>query len=668
MIRQFLFAFILIFIAYSAFAECKRPVDSKKVMIFVDINGNELEYKRMEQAACERGETLKVLPNNYQKVVRLNKELAAESSKGNRTCTRSPDSAKCKQMMKKVEDLSTRFKILSESSTMPNKDNLRKLVQETDASGSSITNLSFSGHDGGGNFGGSFGSLSKEEVGVIFRDFPNQRDSVQSLLLLGCYTGVVSEIKDWRGKFPQAKLIAGYDGQAPLGDKLAGHSYISDILNKEQVIVRETEKKKLFDLLQNGIRNIRELSAAIYVDPYCSDEGNTNSYYYRPQKRGDQRFRMFDDEGCLKVIHQSGEIRDRLSLYLTGDVAISNNTHGTELRNIYNFARENSHCFKNENENVMGDLQSLMNSNQTDPLTDPDALMMLLFYNNMVVNFARYYKDDLKSLEDLIENLNVDDIVKSLDAKLADAKNTHAINLALANMDHSLRAKYIEEEGQKIREQLLLLAGDNKDVLEYFNLSLFHEGPLTEEENQRLLHLQAPPDYYDKYGNLFNQYMSNRYFLNFVKGASPLEVKQSLEGTLSYSKMLIESLEKNKDSLSHLREDLKTKFWVPTEDNLKGKGRKEILANLTVLNEIVSQNWSYDVEDSIQKLAKAKNSMEMILNFREGVPFSWHEVSDKPEAPAMLQSLFSDQMIYNSNPYAAPVDQEQDPQAYEDEP
>lgn len=666
MVRQLLLAFILLFITYSAFSECKKSISSDKVMIFVDLNGNELEYKRMQEVACARGESLKVLPTNYTQLVRASVALTNESKSSYRICNRNPKSNSCKKSKNKVTSLTATVESIKEKSEIPSKETLEKLVGVLDRSGKKISNLTFSGHDGGGNFGGIIGSISKEDAGTIFRQFPNQRESIQSILLLGCYTGVTAEIRDWRDKFPNAKLIAGYDGQAPLGDKLAGHTYIRDILQKEAVIVKETDQKRLFNLLNTGVDNIRQLSAAVYVEPYCTSE-NPASYYYRPQKKGAQRFRSFDDAGCLKSIHEGAKLRDQLSLYISGEKEIPMSSHGTELRSIYNFSRENSHCFETENHGQADAALSFLDGDTAaDPLSSPDQLMMLLFYNDMKVNFAKFFKDDLEKLEKLIAEMDLTGIVAKIEKERISTSNLILVQEGLIEaLKTGDEKSFIKAEMGKIKEKIEESYGDDPELKKVIELSVFKDDPLTEAE---LLYLQktvVSEEMMNKLNEDVALYHQMKFYKSSLLGSPRNEFEQYLAEGVVWGKKNLEGIDKRIQSASNLKQDLMTKFWIPNEQNIKQKSRKEILDNLTVLNQLLSDSWTYDPEGVITELSNVKNNMEVILNYRDGIPFSWHEITDgKPEAPARITNLFENPISYDANPMAA--DQEQDEQEFDE--
>lgn len=666
MLRQLVFGLILVFITYSAFAECKKQISTDKVMVFVDLNGNPFELEQMKKSACQRGEMLKVLPTNHAELIKLSADLARARTTSHKACGKNGAKSKsCKETVAVANKAEERYSKLKSKSQLGDKEGIEKLVSTLDGENKKISQLTFSGHDGGGNFGGTFANVSKEEVREIFARYPKQRDSVQSLLLLGCYTGVTSEIRAWRESFPQAKLIAGYDGKGPLGDRKAGHTYIRDILQKEQSIVRESEEKKLYSMLDKGIEHINMITAAIYIEPFCGPE-DSRSYYFRSSKKGAQRFRPFDDTGCLKIMHQSIELREKISPYITGETDIPTNTSESELRRLYDFSRENSHCFVDSEApaepNEEGEVSV---SSETDhPMAYPDQLMMLLFYHPFKVNFARFYKDDLLALQQMIDNLDVAPYIEQAqNDKQAILKMLEIQKGLVVAQEKKAEQKYLNRHMKDLKKEIVESLGDDEEMKKYLDIAVFKDGEMTAEESKYL-----QDHNYDLTKDKVLEANINLYHqLRFYRNMDPKhpQTKEHFIDSVKFSEEEIVRIDKQLQGLATAKDDLKTKFWVPTEEAIKNKSRKEILQNLTVYNEILGIIQVYDQGDVIGKMTTAKDNMEALLNYRENVPFAWHEVSETVEPHTRIPSLFSSG---GSNMDSSSNDQEQDPQAYEEEP
>ena len=632
-------------------------------MIFVDLNGNPFEHQQMIKSACERGETLKVLPTNYDKIVKLTSDLTRIKNDSYTICKkRGIRSKACSKSESDIKAVEKKVNDIKNKSQLPNRDGLEKLVADISKGNAKITHLNFSGHDGGGNFGGAISAIGKEEVGEIFQKFPEQRDSVQSLLLLGCYTGVTAEIREWRDRFPKAKLIAGYDGKGPLGDRLAGHTYIRDILKKEQSIVREAEEKKLYSLLNNGIEHIRMLSAAIYVEPFCASD-NPSSYYFRASKQGKQRFRSFDDTGCLKIIHKASEMRLRVTPYVTGEKDIPTNTSSSEMRELYNFARENSHCFTKAEPSTEETADEVPQSEESDhPMGNPDQLMMLLFYHQFKINFARYYKDELAEMEKMIDQFDPTELLEKNTREIVDAARMLELQVGYQKaLGKSDGMKFLNSSMKSLRKQIFDVVGDDEKMKKLIEISVFKEEDLTAEDQELLRNNSVDDRLMAKLSSDFSIYQQMRFYKQMEM--TPDEKRDYINETVSAGKSDLERLESKTHRLATLKDDLKEKFWVPNEKNIKDKSRKEILDNLTVLNELLGEVQSYETKDTIGMLTIAKNNMETLLNYRDEAPFTWHEISDVPEAPARIAKLFEESTASLIGTSFA--DGEQDPQDYE---
>lgn len=72
-----------------------------------------------------------------------------------------------------------------------------------------------SGHSSGMNFMGRTGSVYAFDA--LLTKYPNVKDGVRHFLGLGCYTGTKYHSLEWQTRFPNASVIAGFNGIAPSG-------------------------------------------------------------------------------------------------------------------------------------------------------------------------------------------------------------------------------------------------------------------------------------------------------------------------------------------------------------------------------------------------------------------------------------------------------------------
>lgn len=164
-------------------------------------------------------------------------------------------------------------------------------------------------------------------------------------MLLGCYTGVQKEILSWKSIFPNVRMIGGYDGSAPLSDKLAGHTYLEDLLSKEKKLIQQADEKKINKFMANNVRHFNMLSAAVYVNPVCEEENpeNEKDYYYSSKQRA-LKFHEFDASKCLTMREELDKMSDDYKKYQYGDVEPPSDSSKGELRDLYDEARSVEHC------------------------------------------------------------------------------------------------------------------------------------------------------------------------------------------------------------------------------------------------------------------------------------------------------------------------------------
>ena len=93
--------------------------------------------------------------------------------------------------------------------------------------------LIISGHHGGGQFYGSNGKFDLsdlEDNTKIPVTLLKSLEKVKFLYLLGCHSATLYLNYRWKKILPSLKLVVGYEGQAPLGNKIQGHAYLSYFL------------------------------------------------------------------------------------------------------------------------------------------------------------------------------------------------------------------------------------------------------------------------------------------------------------------------------------------------------------------------------------------------------------------------------------------------------
>ena len=330
-----IFFFFLCLFSLSSLA-CNQSIDSSRVILFVDANDSPREIASARTAACSRGENLVVVePSEFDSRVR---QLAN--------------------------------------------------------SGTSITSLIASGHDGGGSFGGKNGDTSKREMlsslNDAYADAGNTEllEDLHGLYLWGCYTTVPSEVDYWNAQLPNVKFIVGFQGSGPSNTNITGIRMLRSALESQANVLRSDTEARLQRAL-NGIHGINTTFSATFVDT-C--EKLNDQYYYTNTANShgglDRTLISYaETQACREKVRefQSGDpsMYSIVENYQYGITAIPQVTHGTDLRRIYSYLRQNDHCFSQ----ILGD-EVEYNANRVG---------LLLFYHGVKKNFPAAFSNLISS-------------------------------------------------------------------------------------------------------------------------------------------------------------------------------------------------------------------------------------------------------------------------------
>ncbi|WP_408097839.1 hypothetical protein ACJVC5_02685 [Peredibacter sp. HCB2-198] len=589
-------------LSIGAHAQCNKKVDPNKVILFIDTNNSELEIATTEKAACERGERLVVVPKNYKDYIKHTNAMISVSKKYEK-CTK--EKKDCSALQAEGQRIDKELQALKRSNKSIKKQT-KEALDEIKAAGGKLQNLTISGHDGGGHFGGYKGDFGRYELGEMMKDYKDINE-VNSVLLLGCYTGVPKEVIEWKHIFPDIKIIAGYDGSAPLSDKPAGHQYISDILLKEKSLLKNAEQKKLQTYAKQNIQGLTQMNAAMYL--YCSDGTKEGEFYYGSQKEG-KAFRPFDIKECENKRTEIEALITKVNQYYSGELEIPKNTASGELRQIYNEARRIEHCGEI--------LQMDLNLN---------SVFNLLFYEGTKQNFANYYKDDLAEAEKLLADLKFEDIEKGFNKSLEQLnKNIENLKSEIAALEKDPQAGVAAEQ-KKLDEELKkrdALFNDPKysQVKNFINPETgAYNGPMDLAQNLVPLAQELM--------NAAMAYSGAKYNFESVK-ANPA-------GMVMVKKQMLIIAEQSINQQTMAFKDLKEKFskpenkvWIPTAKNMNEKSRKDLLLNLHNASGLLSVPGVPDKQR--QALTWMISATSAHLGYFQN-PFSWHEFTGRTEEP-----------------------------------
>ena len=619
-------------LSFGAQAQCNKKIDPNKVILFIDTNNSELEIATTEKAACARGERLVVVPKNYKEYIKLTSASIAIGKKIEKCVATKGDCSSLQQEGSKVYKEIESLKKASKSI----KSQTKAALDEIKGSGGKLQNLTISGHDGGGHFGGFKGDFGRYDLAQMMKEY-QEINEVKSVLLLGCYTGVPKEVIEWKHIFPDVKIIAGYDGSAPLSDKPAGHQYIADILLKEKSLLKNAEQKKLQSYAKQNIQGLTQMNAAMYL--LCNDGTNEGEFYYGSLKEG-KNFRPFDIKECENKKSEIEALISKVNQYYSGELEIPKNTASGELRQLYNEARRIEHCGEI--------LQMDLNLN---------TVFNLLFNEGVKQNFANFYKSDLEEAEKMLGDLKIEDLETGF--KKFQEEQNKSLETLRAEIEKLEKnpTEAIADEEKKLNEQI-----KKRDAL--FNDPKYAQ--VKNFINPENGSYNGPMDLAANLVPLAQELMEEATKFSIAKYKFEA-VKASPEGMLLAKK---QSLVFNEQNLEHQRQmfnQIKEKFskpenkvWVPTAKNLSEKSRKDLLLNLHNASGMLSIPGLPDKQR--QALSWMVQAGSVHLNYFQN-PFSWHEFTGRTEEPQFPMRLkdfaggvgagYAGYSTFGPNPYGA---------------
>lgn len=578
---------LLLIISAKAFS-CDQKIDESKVMIFLDTNFSDLEIETAKRAACKRGEKIQIIPKNYKEYTSQIRVIEGKLKKL-QACKQN-----CESLQKEYTD--AQIELIHRREREGDLDILlKKELKEIRNSKAKLSNFIISGHDGGGNFGGHKGSLSREDIDKIMEDFKDIND-VSTLMLLGCYTGVQKEIAQWKGIFPKVKMIAGYDGSAPLSDKPMGHHYLEDLLTKEKNLLKQADEKKLNEYVKANIRGLHSMHSAVYLETQCNEnEENPEAFYYG--SLSSKRFSTFNLKQCMSKAAEIKDIEKRFQKFDLGEVEPPKNPSDPVIKTLYDKARSLEHCIE--------EMESTANVN---------SIFNLRFYEAVKENFATFYKNEIGIVEEALKNLNFQSAIEEIDKEMA----------KVADLERKL-----EEENQQIKK-------DPKAYFANLDAKIYHaekeiNNLLDDPEKSAILKKMQNPLYeattaeealYKKYYDLkeeHNLLTSKTWFKN-----NPQHLVTANEMKLQTMRF---ELKANREALTSFD---KNGIWIPNLENLKKHSRKEMRDNLHRISGLLAQNiLPRKVRLSLKWALEAQQ--QHLIYFQN--PFEWHEVTARVTAP-----------------------------------
>ncbi len=352
-------------------------------VLFIDLNTSPKEVQAAERAAQKRGEKLIVLPEIPSSVQKklgvLNNDLQKVESQIRKKNCEMTVSKECDDLLSKETQLNNEKRSLTHRLKIGPSE-LTKALKRIEKNNIQLTSVVFSGHDGNGVFMGTAGGFREPDIAEAFDAVPRLKKGVRSVMLWGCYTANMGALNHWWKKtFPDAELIAGFDGVAPSGAKAGSANYLEDILVKEKELTAIKDEKEMA-LAFKRLKDVPYMNAAL-----CSNDIYVSNSLTFSLGQADANCQTQNLESIQKIYScyknaETPACANPPSDYRTG-----------ELRQIYNNLQRYRHCFEEKS---------------TADIPNPENVIRLLLFENVKTNFYKEYEKELAAFDrylDLIE-------------------------------------------------------------------------------------------------------------------------------------------------------------------------------------------------------------------------------------------------------------------------
>lgn len=371
------------------FVSCR----SDGAILFLNLNNSYKEIEVVEAHAKQVGEELVIFPNlskddaeklksTSKRIEKNQKEYTEKSCSRFAICRKAP-SAECDSLSKGIK---SDAQSLSEFQKRGNPAELKRVVKYLADNKAAISTIVVSGHSGGDGSSGVTGALRMADVADAFRGHRELAEGVKALNLWGCYSGTPKIMGDWKNIFPNTALMAGFDGIAPANDKLANFSYLDGSLKRQSELISANTEATLKDSLDK-IEGVKLLNYSMCNNNLCLTNSGKKEGMDAPA----------DMEGCERTFPKKA-LEAYLCYYEANEGCrdVPKDTKNSELRSLYTWMKRNQKCLTPKFKQKV----NLWTS-------QPDRILNLLHYRNIVENFERKYRVELAQYNSLLKKMGL---------------------------------------------------------------------------------------------------------------------------------------------------------------------------------------------------------------------------------------------------------------------
>lgn len=407
--KTLLAALVLSAVSARAEAACNRPVDPKKVVLMISFHDGAAEERGAAEAACARGERLVVLPkpspeaqqvrSQYDAIMRRLVSLETAYERCSTEDCLNQITTQTHSIYGEAGPLGSRLEELRPDYL----SQLQSFIESSRANSTKVSSMIISGHDGGGDYYGDYGSTNIAEISEMVSQNQGAFADTSTLLLMGCWTSPPDQVDQYRSIFPKLRVLGGFVGSAPASTREAAGTYVSGLLRGEKNLPRNNSRASVQAMI-NSVQNMNIVTSGVYINPACEETETSPAYYYISPANNSHEIpegmrpginvyqgQSTRDLACVRAFGggDTGGSFDWNAIlqYYQGEREPENNP---ELRGLYSFLRNNSHCFENEVSFA--------------PVT-PDQVLFLRFYQDTKKNFEKYFKAELETMYGTLEKL-----------------------------------------------------------------------------------------------------------------------------------------------------------------------------------------------------------------------------------------------------------------------
>lgn len=607
------------FISLTSFGYvCKKSVDPKKVVVFLDANNSYAEVVAAQKAACSRGESIVIHPHSEESLQTFSRakydyDIASERVRVCENRRRKDSSVNCNDTYLKRTEATNKFNTISNQTSYKEKrldgTTVRNLFKSLADKDIEISSVVASGHDGGGAFRGSLGALSKSDISLGIKNAYKGKEDLladfTSILLWGCYTTNPAEVMSWRTLFPGLNVIAGFDGSGPNNIRPAGANYLKDILLKEKDITTADRYEDIKNLI-NKVKHINYTFHGIWARSTCSAAEFYQVMRKERQSDGKDKYVRhtidFDNPDCDFYREFSKHSVQMLDQFFAGHKDIPHDTDNGVMRNVYTFLRQSSHAL---------DKCGIRYS------ATPDQAGLLLFYRDVYKNFLNVFE---KEIEDGVNSIH------KLEREFASNLSTDELDEQEEEIQDAIR--FLKRASTKKKNSRGMSYNDFK------YLSKDTQNLILDKIYERLSKtLKKRAD--RKNDNLVSK---AKYLLKYSNQA--IDHRNSKE-LLALASNDYREVRRKKDTIKSLRNAFRYRQQIPTNSE-RYDIRKRVgnyLAYLSSLSNGLKNVSSDDIKNEKKKISKLMNVYKKFaweldtecMDFLE-----WHEVLDSGELPKVL--------------------------------